>query len=135
MKCGIGHLAYRTQDMPATLAFYVGKLGFSHAFSLADQDGNPWIEYLMAGDGRFIEFFYAGADFVPGNAYMHLCLEVEDCAAAVAELEAAGVEIMRPVSMGSDGNYQAWVKDPDGREIELMQLSPDSPQAKARKGI
>jgi hypothetical protein len=30
--------------------------------------------------------------------------------------------------MGLDFNTQAWVKDPDGNPIELMQLAPESPQ-------
>ena len=38
---------------------------------------------------------------------------------------------MKP-GFGSDGNVQAWIRDPDGRDIELMQLSPDSEQARNR---
>ena len=33
--------------------------------------------------------------------------------------------------MGADGNWQAWIEDPDGHRIELMQMMPDSLQAKA----
>jgi lactoylglutathione lyase len=32
-----------------------------------------------------------------------------------------------------DHNWQAWIDDPDGNAIELMQISPDSPQAAADK--
>lgn len=136
MEYRIGHLAYRTQDMDKTLAFYTGALGFRHIFSLADGRGEKWIEYVMAPDGRFLEFFYPdAAEFSPGTSYMHLCLEVDDCAAAVAELEAKGVAIRVPVNRGSDGNYQAWIRDPDGRDIELMQLSPDSEQARNRASL
>lgn len=133
MEYRIGHLAYLTNDMSKTLPFYVEKLGFKHAFSLANEKGEPWIEYVMTPDGRFIELFHPeGKTVEPGTSYMHLCLEVDDCAAAVAELEAKGVAIRVPVNKGSDGNYQAWIRDPDGRDIELMQLSPESPQYKNR---
>jgi hypothetical protein len=43
------------------------------------------------------------------------------------------VALDRETVIGLDGNWQAWVKDPDGNEIELMQLSEDSPQRKAAR--
>ncbi len=33
--------------------------------------------------------------------------------------------------VGLDGNWQAWVKVPDGNAIELMRPSEDSPQREA----
>jgi lactoylglutathione lyase len=33
--------------------------------------------------------------------------------------------------MALDGNRQAWIEDPDGHRIELMQLSPDCLQLEA----
>jgi len=134
MNFKLGHLAFLTRNMEKSLAFYCGALGFRHAFSLSDDKGQPWIEYLMASDGRFIELFHPdGYPLLPGNAYMHLCLEVDDIEAAVAELEAKGVTIRVRPNRGSDHNLQAWIDDPDGHAIELMQLSPESPQAAARK--
>lgn len=134
MEFCIGHLAYRTADMKATLSFYTQALGFKHIFSINDDKAQPWIEYVMTPDGRFIELFYPEAEGVPelGRSYMHLCLEVDDCAAAVHELEQKGVKISAHVKLGSDGNYQAWIKDPDGRDIEIMQLVENSEQYKNR---
>ena len=54
MDFRIGHLAYRTRDMEKTLAFYTGALGFQHIFSLANERGEKWIEYVMTPDGRFL---------------------------------------------------------------------------------
>lgn len=135
MEYRVGHLAYRTHDMGEALRFYTEMLGFEHIFSLADGEGKPWIEYVKTPDGRFIELFHPDGEPVSKDSgYLHLCLEVDDCAAAVRELEDKGVAIRVPVNMGGDGNYQAWIRDPDGRDIELMQLSPESPQYKARCG-
>lgn len=48
----------------------------------------------------------------------HYCLAVEDLDAAVAELEANGVEYVR----GSQGDVvQIWLADPAGNTIELQQ--------------
>jgi hypothetical protein len=41
------------------------------------------------------------------------------------------VALDRETVIGLDGNWQAWVKDPDGNAIEFMQLSEDSPQYRA----
>lgn len=137
MDFRIGHVAYRTKDMKATLSFYTDILNFKHAFSIKDKDNQPWIEYIMTPDGRFIELFYPNAEDTPelGRSYLHLCLEVDDCAAAVAELENKGVAIYKPLRQGRDGNYQAWIKDPDGREIEIMQLAESSAQYKNRSTL
>ena len=49
----------------------------------------------------------------------------------MAELEAAGVPLASPKKLGADGNLQAWIEDPDGNRIELMQMASNSLQAKA----
>lgn len=135
MKYRIGHLAYSVKDMAASLDFYVNKLEFRHSFSIHNDKDEPWIEYLMSADGRFVELFHPGDGPVPadGGSYLHLCLEVDDLAQAVAELEEKGVEIRVRPNQGKDHNMQAWIRDPDGRDIELMQMSPVSPQCRARE--
>lgn len=129
---GIGHVAYNVSNMKASLEFYVGKLGFTHSFSIPRDDGTPWIEYLHVAPGQFIELFYS--DEAPaGGYYNHLCLQVEDCAAAVEALRENGVVIDVMPNQGKDFNIQAWIHDPDGNKIEIMQISPVSPQAKAEQ--
>ena len=143
MHVGIGHVAYRVRDMEKTLAFYTEILGFKHAFTLVSESGEKRIEYMMAPDGRFIEFFYPDkaqevaetGTVADGTGYMHICLEVDNCAAAVKELEAKGIAITKPFRLGSDGNYQAWIRDPDGRDIELMEINPEGKQGRCRKGL
>ena len=61
----------------------------------------------------------------------HLCLGVEDLDAILAQLEAAGVPLTIQKKMGADGNLQAWIEDPDGNRIELMQMMPDCLQLDA----
>lgn len=134
MDFRIGHIAYRTRDMASALHFYRDQLGFRHVFSLKNDAGEPWIEYLATPDGRFVELFHPEEGRMIGEdtGYFHLCLEVDDCAQAVRELEMKGVAIRVPVKTGGDGNAQAWIVDPDGRDIEIMQLGPDSPQHRSR---
>jgi len=131
---GIGHVAIRVKDVERTLEFYVGKLGFSEMLRL-ERDDRLWLLYLRITDTQFLEVFpEATGDRAPpreANGLNHLCLEVNSIDQAVAELEAAGVPLASPKKLGADGNLQAWIEDPDGNRIELMQMAPDSLQTKA----
>lgn len=135
MKMGIGHLAFNVKDMEASLRYYCEGLGFEHAFSLTmPETGEKWIEYLHIGGGQFIELFYTKPGFESKDTgYQHLCLEVEDCVKACEEFAARGVTITSQPKKGSDSNIQAWSVDPDGNRIEIMQISPLSPQAQWKK--
>ena len=46
-------------------------------------------------------------------------------------MEAAGIKITAPVKKGLDGNRQAWIEDPDGDRVELMEMHPDCLQLQA----
>lgn len=127
---GIAHTAYKVRDMEASLRFYLNGLGMQHAFSLANKENRPWIEYLCVAPGQFIELFYPEGKAVEEDTrYMHLCLQIDDLPAYVAQLRERGIEVSEP-TRGSDHNLQAWVHDPDGNAIELMQIDSSSPQAK-----
>lgn len=131
---GIGHVAIRVKDIARTLDFYVGKLGFQEMFRL-DRDGRLWILYLRIMDDQFLEIFPEGVGDRAADkeaiGFNHLCLHISDIEAAVRELTEKGVPFTTPLKTGVDGNKQAWIEDPDGHRIELMQIEPDSPQLQA----
>jgi len=129
----VGHTAYFVQDIEAARQYYCERLGLEEAFQLHKDDGTLWIVYLKAGKGTFIELFPTSG-FEPSDAnvsYRHLCLLVDDMEATVAEMKARGVKFTSEINQGKDGNTQAWTRDPDGNQIELMQIAPDSLQAQA----
>jgi lactoylglutathione lyase len=130
---GIGHVAIRVKDIAQTLEFYVARLGFREMFRL-DRDGKLWIVYLRITDDQYLEVFPDGEGERPDNnsvGYNHLCLVVSDMGRVLAELAAAGVPLVQARKTGLDGNEQAWIADPDGHRIELMQMAADGLQAKA----
>lgn len=131
----VAHAAFAAADLDQTLAFY-GRLGVHEAFRLHHDDGSLMLVYLHVGGDRFIEVFPGGPEADPERrgSFMHLCLLTEDLHAAVAALRAAGVTIDREPSVGLDTNLQAWITDPDGNALELMQLSPESPQRRIASG-
>jgi lactoylglutathione lyase len=125
----LGHPAFAAHDVEATLGFYK-ILGIEEAFRLNHDDGSLMLVYLHVSGDRFVEVFPGGPAPDPEReqSFEHICLLTDDLHAAVERLRAGGVPIDHEPLLGIDGNLQAWTHDPDGNEIELMQLSEDSPQ-------
>ena len=134
----IGHVALSVKDIDRSLDFYVNKLGFTEMFRL-DRDDRLWIVYLRITDTQFIELFPEGVgEGAPPFAnigFNHLCLEVDDIDAAIAELKANGVTLTAEKKLGVDHNHQAWIADPEGNRIELMQLGAEAMQTQAIRRI
>lgn len=139
MITGLGHVAFHVEDMDRSLHFYCGVLGCERAFDIHKEDGLPWIVYVKAPDGRFIELFYGGqpkSTAGPNQAgFAHLCFEVDDVREMATKLREVGAPLDIEPQQGLDLNYQCWSHDPDGNPIEFMQIHPDSPQATARKPL
>lgn len=135
MITDLGHTAFGVYDMEAALAFYA-KLGLTESFRLNHADGSLMLVYLHIGGDRFLELFPNGPEPESGrtHSFKHICLVTPDIASAVESLRADGVAIDREIKEGLDGNLQAWIKDPDGNAIELMQLVEHSPQRKTARG-
>ncbi len=135
---GIGHIAIRVKDIDRTLDFYRDRLGFQEMFRL-ERDGKLWLMYLRITDTQYIELFpEAEGDRAPGrqaNGLNHICLEVASLDGVLDELAKAGVPIAREKQLGADGNLQAWIEDPDGNRIELMQMAKGNMQEKALRGL
>lgn len=129
----ITHVALRVADIDRSLDFYAGKLGFREMLRL-ERDGRLWLVYLRITDTQYLELFPEGEGAVAGpmiTGLNHICLEVPDIDNALAELAGLGIELYRPKLFGADNNWQAWIQDPDGNRIELMQMMPDSAQSQA----
>jgi lactoylglutathione lyase len=133
----IAHVALKVKDLDRSLAFYSGKLGFKEMMRLDKPDGSPgvWLVYLRITDDQFLELFPEGeGDRAPGSnatAINHICLGVADLDKTIAGLAAAGVPLSIPKKMAADLNWQAWIEDPDGNRLELMQMMPDCLQLAA----
>ena len=134
MISDLGHAAFAARDVEETLAFYK-LLGIEEAFRLNHDDGSLMLVYLHVSGDRFIEVFPGGPEPDPNRlqSFMHICLLTEDLGGVVERLRGEGVRIDREPVEGLDGNLQAWIQDPDGNAIELMQLTEDSPQRRVAR--
>lgn len=133
----LAHLNFVTNGLDRIVDFYVNKLGLQIKFTLNNQRDEPFGYYFGCGNTTFIEFFdqkmaaevWGGqvVELTPGTRYKHFCFEVTGLDAFCQTLRNKGVEVSA-ISMGMDNSRQAWVHDPDGNEIELMEYGPASSQ-------
>lgn len=133
----LAHLNFVTNDLSRIIDFYVNKLGMEVKFTLDNRQGQPFGYYFGCGNTTFLEFFdqkmavevWGGtvAELSAGTRYKHFCLEVTGLDKYCAKLKTRGVEVSE-ISLGMDHSRQAWVTDPDGNQIELMEYGPASLQ-------
>jgi predicted enzyme related to lactoylglutathione lyase len=110
----------RPVDYRKTLEFYRDGL------SLAVCREYPGGTVLFAGQG-LIEIAAHGGTEEPGSFSGALWLQVRDIDSATAELEHAGIAIVRAATTEPWGLIEMWIEDPDGIPIVLVQIPQDHP--------
>jgi catechol 2,3-dioxygenase-like lactoylglutathione lyase family enzyme len=133
----LAHLNFATNDLGRMIEFYVNKLGMKVKFTLNNKKGQPFGYYLECGNTTFIEVFdqamaveqWGGKveELTAGTRYKHFCLEVTGLDEYCKMLKCNGVDVSE-IALGMDNSRQAWITDPDGNRIELMEYSPSSLQ-------
>jgi lipid-A-disaccharide synthase len=124
------HTMLRVRDLDASLKFYTEQLGMkllrkrdypSGKFTLA------FVGYGDEADNTVIELTHNWDQAEPyslGSAFGHLAVGVPDVYKTCERLAAAGVKIPRPAGpMAHGGSVIAFIEDPDGYRIELVQRS------------
>ncbi len=123
----LAHVCLGATDLSAAENFYVECLGMEKAFDFI-RAGKRFGFYVKVGDTTFIEIF--ADDSTPNYerpAIKHFCIEVEDLDAVIARLKEREVTVSAK-KLGGDNAWQAWITDPSGVRIELMQYSENSTQ-------
>jgi catechol 2,3-dioxygenase-like lactoylglutathione lyase family enzyme len=113
----IHHVSLNTDgsDLEEVRRFYTDLLGLEMAPRPDFPVPGYWLE---AGPGGQVHLIGGPArDDVIDPMAPHHCFAVDDFEGALAELEAAGHEVLR---FGD----QAWVRDPAGHIVELQQDTP-----------
>jgi lactoylglutathione lyase len=132
------HTMLRVGDLERSIAFYTKVLGMT----LLRTSENPEYRYTLAflgyeggnPDQAEIELTHNWGvdDYDMGTAFGHIAIGVPDAHAACEKIRAAGGNVTRdpgPVKGGT--TVIAFVTDPDGYKIELIQRTPDE----AGKGL
>jgi lactoylglutathione lyase len=117
---GINHVAFYASDLPRSLTFWHGLLGYD-----AIDKGSYTV--LPIDDHQSVELLHA-ADPHPPNELSHFCFATDDAAGMIAYLHAAGVETPAQPNKSREGDLEFQVKDPEGTPVEFIQLHGGDPQ-------
>jgi lactoylglutathione lyase len=121
------HTMLRVGDLDRSVAFYTKQLGMKELRRRDVPDGKYSLAFVGYGDedsNSVVEltYNYGVEKYEQGTAFGHLAIGVPDVAATCEKVRAGGGKVTReagPVKFGT--TIIAFVEDPDGYKIELVQ--------------
>ena len=131
------HLGLRVADLERSIAFYAS-VGYEVLGDVpATELGS--LTMLKLPDDEFVALELVHdptLDRVDPGGISHIVVQVEDVHAAVAHLGARGVQAGEPGSPDGSADFRtAWVTDPDGYRIELVQWPDGHPDGMTRSDL
>ncbi len=125
LVAGLFHVAVKTNDLPATLAFYEGVLGLKQAFRPDFGYPGAWLAVPFPG-GQALMHIYAGGPALGADgrapsgtaAIDHVSLSCRGYHGFVARFRAAGLD-WREFLVPGTSLWQIFVYDPSGVQLEL----------------
>ncbi len=140
---GFFHLSLFVNDVNASLDYYK-KLGFEEMFGIREkEDEEAWDIYMRIAEGQYLELQPVKAPnphphpekavYHDDQTMWHFSLETESMVEMFKNLQEAGIPIWRDpektkelhsadeAMVGGDGCLIAWLVDPDGNPIEVME--------------
>ncbi len=121
------HTMLRVGDLDRSVKFYTELFGMKERRRNDVPDGKYTLAFLAFGDDPDateleLTYNYGVESYEIGSAFGHLAFSAPDVAALCEQLRARGAKITReagPVKFGT--TIIAFVEDPDGYKIELIQ--------------
>lgn len=123
------HTMLRVVDLAKSIEFYTNVLGMKVLETTENKEYRytlVFVGYGTQADSTTIELTYNWDtnEYDQGNAFGHIALGVEDIYRACNDIKARGGKVTRepgPVEGGT--THIAFIVDPDGYQIELIQIS------------
>ena len=122
------HTMIRVQDLEKSIDFYTRLLGMNELRRTDFEGGRFTLAFIGYGDeesNAVVELTYNWDQAEPyelGDGFGHLAIAVPDAYAVCEAMEKEGVEVPRPAGPMRHGTRViAFIKDPDGYMIELVQ--------------
>lgn len=125
----LAHAMLRVADLDRSIDFYTHLLGML-VLERRDHKKNQFSQaYLGYGDSsgqmalELVSNWTRDEPYAVGESFGHIAIQVSGITALCERLAAAGTPMPRPPSTQRHGNnIIAFIEDPDGHRIELMQL-------------
>jgi lactoylglutathione lyase len=124
------HTMLRVGDLERSLRFYTEVLGMSLMRRKDYPEGRFTLAFVGYGserDSTVLELTHNWdtASYELGAGYGHIAIGVDDIVATCATIAQQGGKVVRPPGPMKHGSTViAFVEDPDGYRIELIQTSP-----------
>ncbi|HLS17555.1 MAG TPA: lactoylglutathione lyase [Paenalcaligenes sp.] len=121
------HTMIRVGDLQRSIDFYTDVLGMRLLRQKEYPDGRftlAFVGYQEESEGAVIELTYNWdtSSYDLGDGYGHIAIEVEDAYAACEKIKSKGGKVVREAGPMKHGTTViAFVEDPDGYKIELIQ--------------
>jgi len=121
------HTMIRVTELDASITFYTEVLGMRLLRRNDYPDGRftlAFVGYEEEATAAVIELTHNWdvAEYALGDAFGHIALEVDDAYAACDEIRSRGGNVVRDAGPMKGGtSIIAFVEDPDGYKIELIQ--------------
>jgi lactoylglutathione lyase len=124
-----GHVAFKVSDVERSVRWYADAFGAKKVYHAEAQGERPELMFLEFNKGQFVELFSGGKNMMPSPpdpiGYLHFCLLVDDLDRALEHLATLNVKPARKF-IGRAQQRIAFISDPDGNSIELMEIPPES---------
>ncbi|MCW2960727.1 MAG: lactoylglutathione lyase [Thermoleophilia bacterium] len=119
------HVSYRVGDIDRSLAFYAA-LGFQERRRYHITESETKVMIGLPRDGEFLGLTFVEdvSSYDLGTGYNHIAITVESMENTLAALAAHDGEIeQEPFRVRKGGSLIAFVSDPDGYRVELIERS------------
>jgi lactoylglutathione lyase len=122
----IDHASITVKDMNESLDFYCKTLGLKLASRREIPENKAEIAFVSSSDGDNIgielTYWKEKKDWTDGDQLDHIAFIVDDTRKSIEEFRRKGVEIAKePYSLSGSKSVIAFIKDPNGIWLELIQ--------------
>ena len=124
-----GHVAFKVADAERSVRWYGDAFGAKKIYHAEAQGERPELMFLEFSKGQCIELFTGGKNMPKSPldpiGYIHFCVVVDNLEQALDHLAKMNVKPERKF-IGRADQRIAFISDPDGNSIELMEIPPQS---------
>jgi lactoylglutathione lyase len=123
----IMHTMLRVSDIKASITFYTQMMGMDvlRTFDRPEQGFSlTFLGYAKESQSCVLEltFNYGVSQYALGNGFGHIAIGVDDCYKTCEQIKKLGGNIVREAGpLAGSEEIIAFVEDPDGYKIELIQ--------------